>query len=477
MVKQVSEYVRKERMLEPNDTVVLGVSGGADSVCLFFLMLALQKEYQLSLVVVHVNHGLRGTEADQDEQYVKELCQAHKIPCHIVSGDVRAMADREKLSEEEAGRLLRYQAFEQVARECRADKIAVAHHENDNAETVLFQLFRGSGLKGMAGIAPVRGNIIRPMLQLQRQEIEAYLDNLGVTYCTDATNLTTEYTRNRIRLDLLPYVTEHINRNAIEHIVAGAQDIKEAWTYIRSQAEKICDMLVRESDGTYHIPVAEYSRQETVIKKELVRILLEKMTGGLKDITREHVERIVQLCDKQVGKEVQLPNRVVARREYEAICLSIAKIEDKQRPDNGKKKEDTFSYSVDVIPGKYYISQTNQYVEFTLEKYKKNLIIPQNGCTKWFDYDKINNTLTLRNRNEGDYLIVDAKHSRKKLKAFFIDQKVPQTIRNHILLVAEGSHILWVTGHRISEAYKIDENTKNILIVKVYGGNENGTQN
>ena len=202
--EKVFSYIREHHMLKPGDRVVAGISGGADSVCLLFVLLEWAKVCPLELAVVHVNHGIR-KEAGEDAAYVKSLCEAHCLPFYLLEKDVRERAEQEKCSEEEAGRKTRYEAFEAVAKEIGADYIAVAHNSNDRSETMLFHLFRGSGIKGLGSIQPVRDNIIRPILCLERKEIEAYLEDRGITYCQDATNATDDYTRNRIRHHILPY--------------------------------------------------------------------------------------------------------------------------------------------------------------------------------------------------------------------------------------------------------------------------------
>ena len=199
----------EHHMLTPGDRVVAGVSGGADSVCLLFVLLKIREEIPFSLHGVHVNHGIR-KEAGEDAAYVEQLCSQFGLPFILVKENVRERAAAEKRSEEEMGRLVRYQAFESVMKSVGANKIAVAHNSNDQAETMLFHLFRGSGLSGLCGIRPVRDHIIRPILCLERKEIEQYLEERKIAYCKDATNEEDDYTRNRIRHHILPYAEQEI---------------------------------------------------------------------------------------------------------------------------------------------------------------------------------------------------------------------------------------------------------------------------
>ena len=472
MINKIIDYVEKNRMLNAEEKVVLGVSGGADSVCLFFMFLELKKRYHLKLYVVHVNHGLRGVDAKRDARYVEELCNNYGIEYILVSENVKEIGEKEGISIEEAGRNIRYETFYKVLVHYKADKIAIAHNSDDKAETILFNLFRGTGLKGLTGISPVRDTIIRPLLCISREEIENYLEERNITYCTDLTNLETDYTRNKIRLKVLPYIKENINEKVKEHILNTSVMIDETLSYIEKNADDAMIRTVEEKEHHYCIHIDEFTNEDIVIQKLIIRKIMKLLTGKLKDITNEHINMVISLTSKEVGKRINLPYSMIAQKGYKDIKMYVS------REDNMglKTKEKEPLYQEIVIPGNYNIKERDIHLTFQLMNYKKNLIIPQNGYTKWFDYDKINNTVTLRTKKEGDYFQIDQKGSKKKLKNFFIDRKIPREEREHILLLADGSHIMWVIGERISEAYKIDESTKNILIVKLYGGNENGEQ-
>ena len=243
--EKVLSYIRTHNMLAPGQRVVAGLSGGADSVCLLSLLADLREEYSLELRAVHVHHGLRGEEADRDAAFSRELCRSLGVPFSLAFVNVKEEAGKRRISEEEAGRILRYQVFEREAgrweqelrREKTAEpagsqpesvKIAVAHHGDDSAETILYQLFRGSGLKGLSGIPPARGNIIRPLLCAERREIIAYLEEKGLPFVTDSTNLENDYARNKIRNQILPMAVQEINQGAADHIRRAGELIGEA---------------------------------------------------------------------------------------------------------------------------------------------------------------------------------------------------------------------------------------------------------
>ncbi|WP_167955314.1 tRNA lysidine(34) synthetase TilS [Anaerosporobacter faecicola] len=526
MLNKVRQYIDANHMLAKKAKVVLGVSGGADSVCLFFVMLALRESYDLTLYVVHVNHMIRGEEADRDQRYVEQLCAENQVTFHCIKEDVKEVAKKEHLSEEEAGREVRYKAFEEIRMLYGCDVIAVAHNSNDCAETMLFQLARGSGITGLTSIPPKRGHIIRPLLMVTRAEIEAYLKDRKIAYQTDETNLETVYARNRIRLDIMPYLEQHINKQAVAHMVKTAQMLTEVEEFIEKQ-EIICyNRLVQIKSGIYHVELAAFQREDPVIQKAMVRHILQELAGKLKDIERVHIEEICNLVTKGVGKKVDLPYGMVAYNDYKdlMICMKeqmgkveLEAIRQTQRPvveeslellilqkevsieqSFGKLKipgllsseeyqityaicpvEDTlqsilqdkmdtiWDTNENVVPD--FIRQLSNQSKF-YEEYKKSMINARNGYTKCFDYDKIKNAVQLRTRREGDYMQINAYNGTKKLKALLVDQKVPREQRSHIPLLADGSHIMWIPGSRISEAYKISESTRTILIVYLFGG-------
>ena len=227
MYQRVKAYVEKYHMLERGDKVIVGVSGGADSVCLLFMLLELQKEKEITIIAVHVHHGIRGRAADADEDYVRKICREQNVELYVWHEDVKYYAMEYKMTLEEAGRNVRRKVFEDVMAKCGGTRIALAHHQNDNAETLLWNLCRGCGLRGMGGIAPVDGVYIRPLLCLRREETEVYLKNQGISYCIDETNLEDTYTRNRLRGHVIPYLEEEINTQSVQHISKTKEQMRK----------------------------------------------------------------------------------------------------------------------------------------------------------------------------------------------------------------------------------------------------------
>ena len=472
MNRKVLDYVKKNNMIEQGDRIVVGVSGGADSVCLLYMLREICRDNRAVLFVIHVNHQIRGTEADQDELFVQELCRSLGVRFNTYSYEVRRLAKDQGISEEEAGRNARYQSFLKACRIYNCNKIAVAHNKNDNAETVLFHLFRGTGIKGMSGMEPVRSfspenediMLIRPFLCVEREEIEEYLQAEDISYRTDSTNLTEDYSRNKIRRQVLFYASKEINSCAVGNINETALKLKEAMEYIDSKVRERYLEIVSKIDNQYTVNVIDFSREPIVIQKGIIRRIIEELAGQLKDIEAKHIDSVISLCHKQVGKAVNLPYGMYAKRDYEEISLLIP-----QRENERISKAMLEPVKV-TIPGETLLIEKRKVFVTELKEYKKDDTIPKSGCVKWFDYDKIENTVEIRNRREGDFIQINCHGGHKKLKDYFIDHKVPKDIRDSQLLITDGNHVMWIpeTGERISERYKVEETTKKILLIKMF---------
>ena len=469
MLIKASNYIKSHILIEKGDRILVGVSGGADSVCLLHILSTLYQDTDVDFFAVHVHHGIRKEEADRDEAFVRELCYSLKIQYRSYHYDVISIASKEGISEEEAGRKVRYESFVDASNAYRCNKVAVAHNRNDNAETFIFNLFRGSAVKGLTGMDSIitmktdvgKIKVIRPLLAITREEIEAYLEERNLPYQNDSTNFSDVYTRNKIRNQVLGYAKSQINSNVIEHINNAAGHLRETLDFVEKRINERYEALVSKDDIFCEYSIHELEYEDIVIRKGIIRRILGDLAGSLKDIEAKHVETVLSLAKKQVGKMVCLPYGMIAIRKYDRIRLCLEPNGKEQILHNNEPVIPT-----DIIaPGRTDIEQYGIYIETDVFEYKKNLQIPKNSCMKWFDYDKIENTLKLRARKSGDYFHINNQGGRKKLKDYFIDLKIPKEERDDLLLVADGSHILWIVGYgnRISEGYKISNNTKRIL--------------
>ena len=470
--EKVFSFIEEHGMITPGDKIVVGVSGGADSVCLLFVLLEYAEKVPLQLAVVHVDHGLR-RDSGEDAEFVAQLCRQEDIPFYLQKVDVKAFAADRKLSQEEAGRQLRYIAFRETAKAFGANRIAVAHNGNDRAETMLFHLFRGSGLKGLCGIPPRREEIIRPLLCLERGEVEAYLSERGLSFRTDSTNLEDGYTRNRIRHHILPYAEQEVSTGTVAHMCRTADILSETEEYLEMQTLKAKEDCVEPSaaDGSSRaVDVQCFGQQHIALRKRLLLTLLEELAPGRKDISAVHVGEVLSLFEKESNSRIDLPCGIRAVRRYDKVYL--------ERSNKSDKTAFSPLYREVMLPSGetpepiYLDLGVGGQVEISIFLSKNEHEIPINQCTKWFDCDKIKESLVFRYRQTGDFFsIADGRggEKHKSLKDYMITEKIPRESRGSMPVLAEGHHVLWLVGHRISEYYKVGGNTKRILQVKLIG--------
>lgn len=456
-------YIEKYRMIKPEDTIVAGISGGPDSLCMLLLLCRLRKEIPFRLMVVHINHGIR-PEGAKDAAYVESLCAEFQLPFFLAEEDVRGMAVREGISEEEAGRNVRYLAFRDVLqREAGGSgKIAVAHNANDRAETMLFHLFRGTGLVGLGSIRPVREEIIRPILCLSREEIELFLTDEGRAGCLDETNLQDDYTRNKIRHHILNYASAQVCSNAVGNMWDTADRIMEAAEYILEKTKECYAYCLCSDQREIILDAQRLNEQEAFLQKQILLYTLERLICHRKDITAVHVEDCLRLLKGSGGRTIMLPDGCMVMREYE--YLTFTKKEWLAEKKTGREcillnPEETVE-----IPGLGKISAT-------VFAYEKSLNIPRKTYTKWFDYDKISKIPVFRTRKTGDYLTINPDMMKKTLNRYMIDEKISKYSRDDLYVLADESHIIWVPGYRISQYYKVTDQTKKILQVQTGGEN------
>lgn len=458
IIQKIEAFIRCNQMIERGDHLIVGVSGGADSICLLLVLLRLREVFGHQVSVVHVNHGIRGDAAEKDAEFVRSFCEERGIKCHICRCKVPEYARMHGMSEEEAGRAVRYEAFREEKKKypARKVKIAVAHHLQDHAETMLFHLVRGTGIRGLAAIVPVCGDIIRPLLHTSRQEIEAYLALTGQDYCIDATNETDAYSRNKIRHQVLPALCE-INSCAAQHMYQTARQLQEIADYLSKQAAAAQELCCRIVPDAVWIEKEKFLGLDTVVQREMLHQLLGMLAGSRKDLTREHICQVLELFDKQNGRRVKLPYGMEAVRVYSGVEIHVVKNVKNAEKESANKRdylEKQFSFRI-IEPFSEHMSQISK------KKY-----------TKCFDYDKIKYGLCVRHRQPGDYLTIDASGSRQKLKKYLVNEKIPVKEREQLLLLADGSHIMWIVGYRISSDYKVSEQSRRILEVTFCGGKE-----
>lgn len=479
MTDEVYRWIDRENLIQAGDHIIAGVSGGADSVCLLLVLLELQKRMEFTLEVVHVEHGIRGEESLGDARFVENFCKEKNVACRVYSVNVPEYAATNCIGMEEAARMLRYDCYRKAAGQSHSlsVKIALAHHADDNAETVLFQMARGSGIKGMCGIPSKRQltgqvTIIRPLLGMTRSEIEEYLKEREQEFCIDSTNLDTDYSRNRIRHVILPELKK-VNVKAVAHITQSAGILTELSDYLEGEVLRITDKCCGKTDKGLRLSDELFEGYPSILQKEVVHRILGEVAGSRKDIGNTHVESVINLFELQVGRRISLPYQMMAERIYGGIHIFTPETPETYRTEPEEMIEIREEQLAQAKSEKgVCIPVRDGELRLRIFDFDGKMGgIQKKAYTKWLNYDKIKNGLLLRKRAGGDYLTIDSAGHKKKLKEYFIEEKIPREQRECTWLLTEGAHVLWVVGGRISADYKIEANTKRILEVQMVGGN------
>ena len=461
-VEKVLLDIKDKSLINKGDIIVVGFSGGPDSVCLLHVLKNIEEIMNIKLVAVHVNHMLRGQDSFEDEKYSKSFCEKLNIELKVKQIDLESIAKKKKLSIEEAGRDERYKIFEKVVKELNADKIAVAHNKNDQAETVLMNIIRGTGLSGLKGMDFKRGKIIRPLLNIDRLEIEEYCNKYNLEPRIDKSNLETIYTRNKIRLDLIPYISEHFNVDIISKLTKMSEIIKNENDFIEYYTDKLYNkVLIRKRDGEVVLNIKTFNTYHKGAKGRILRKAIKEVIGFIKGIESVHIDDIIKLAlDGRVGAVIHLPHKIRVEKSYETLKVyqfkafpQVNLYEIKLNvPGDTFIKDEKFILRADIIDD--IMDDINS------DRYKNN----QNTSTiQYFDYDKLVEGINIRKRESGDIIKPLNSNGTKKIKKYFIDEKIPIDIRNNIPLVAKGKEIVWIIGYVISDNYKVTLSTRKVL--------------
>ena len=470
--KKIADYVKANKLVGPAQRLLLAVSGGADSTALLHVMHALKAAGSLNceLLCAHVNHQLRGRDADLDEALVAD--QAAELKISLTTGrlDVREYSRREKLSIETAARQLRIQTLSRIAKENNCDAVVTAHQKNDNAETVIQRMARGTGFRGLAGIWPVRifadgTKFIRPLLCAGRDEIIAYLQERNLQWCCDRTNTDCGYRRNFIRHKLLPELQRNANRSIVEQLSELAGSAHRFCRLISSHADDLWPEMVDCDGDKVTIDVGMFLSRPRPVKVEIVRRSLAQIGCGERYLTQKHYEKILQLAERNVtGKKFELPGEFIVYREYGKLTLSH------NRECSVGQAPHYFDKSVTLkVPGR---TRFGRYLieAMLLEADGAGLGQFVAGKTNWverFDLETIELPLTVRFRRAGDRFTPLGLKSQKKLGKFLTDQRIPRRLREKVLVIADAERIVWVCPVRMSEQAKVTNQTYRTLQLRI----------
>mgnify|MGYP000229660139 CR=1 FL=1 len=463
--KKVLETIRDRRLTVPGEGIVAGISGGPDSVCLLHVLYSLRQALGIKLYAVHINHMLRDKEADLDEEYTAGLCNDLGIPLHISRVDVATAAREQGISLEEAGRDIRYSEFRKYAETVGAAKIAVAHNRNDQAETVMLNIIRGTGAAGLSGMEYIRGDIIRPLLGTGRDEIERYCREAGLRPRTDSTNLQQEYTRNKVRLGLIPYINEKFDTDIVSSLCRLAENAAADERFMEKYAQHDYERIVLEKgDGFVCLDNRTLSGLDPAIRMRVLKMAVTDAAGSAKGIGAIHYQALSSLSVKGVtGARAELPHSIRASVSYGVLRIYSEKTAIKQN-----REIPGFEVKISV-PGVTEVpvigAAVTTYVEnvSNIDNYGR---LGYNPKVQFFDYDKLSEGIYIRNRRNGDIFKPLGSNGTKKLKEYFIDSKIPRESRDEIPLISCGNEIVWVIGYKISDKFKVTENTRNVLKIE-----------
>ncbi len=461
---RVREFLVAHDLDHPSQPLVVGVSGGPDSLCLLYALDRLREEFGLSLHIAHLNHCLRGRGSEEDAAFVSRLAQEMGIPSTIGREDVRLWRSPHSHSLEERAREARYAFLGRVAQETRAQGILVAHTSDDQTETVLLHLLRGSGVPGLRGMrsvhsfsTPMGGCIMlfRPLLDLPRSDTEAYCRALSLTPRLDPSNRSTDYLRNRIRLELIPFLRDY-NPNveaALQRLaVAASLDME----FIEGEVGRAWASVVKEAPGGLRVDSERLCALPPSLRLHLLRRALETLLGDLVDIEQGHIAALEKLMAKPTGKTLCLPRGVTATMEYGQCLLALQRAEeDTSTPIRGEHRL--------AVPGE---TRVDGWVVRASVVAREECRLEAGGLKAALDLDKVGQDLTVRGRRRGDRFQPLGMEHEKKLQDFLVDSKVPRRLRDGIPLVCAQGQIVWVVGLRIDDRAKVTESTSQVLLLE-----------
>ena len=458
MIDKVKQFIIDNELIQNNDKILIALSGGPDSVCLLSILYELKEKFNIKLAAAHVNHMLRGEEADKDEEYAKELCNKLNIEFYSKKIDIDKIANEKNISHEMAGRDERYKFFFELSKVNGYNKIAVAHNSNDQAETIIMNIMRGSGIEGLCGIRSKRENgIIRPILCLSRKEIEEYCEKYNLNPRIDKTNLENIYRRNKVRLDILPYMKENFNKDIINTINRMAKLIQVDNDFLEKESNNYYDLYCLKDKSKLIISKEAFKLDKAILTR-IIKKSFMNFSNKFNNFEMKHIYELILLAKNETNKRIYLPNDIIALNVYGDIHLK--KKNDKKIINKGIDQEIIIEKA--DLNGKS-IEYGDYIVGFNVINNKNNIEFSNNVLIKYLDYDKIKEKLIIRKRKDGDRIVPLGMKGSKKIKDIFIDLKVPLDQRDEIPILCFDNEIAWVVRYKVSESFKISKETKNII--------------
>ena len=443
--QKVLKFIDEKNLIKRDDKILTALSGGPDSVFLLYFLNKFSKKFKISLAAIHINHGLRGKAASTDENFCKELSKKLGIPFYSVKKDVKALAKKIKVSIEEAGRLIRYEEFEKLSIKEGFTKIATAHIADDNAETVLLNLIKGTGLNGISGIPYSRGKIIRPLLFLTKEEIVQYLKFYKIDYRTDLSNLQSNYERNFLRNEIIPLIKKKLNPSLENTLLKSSGVFKEINNFVKKKLKDEIDHLVTKKDAVLSISLSNLDKTENELRGEAIRLIFEKEYKI--QLSFDEVKKIFSLIEKQPGRSINLPAKLKVVRERKELVVINQKKDVKQKPV--------------VISNGDSVKINDKYLSIKEVKASKKRFNSDKNI-EFINADKTKSRFILRRWQPGDRFIPLGMKGSKKVSDFLSEQKLSTYSKKDQMILTNDNRIVWVIGLRLDNRFRITPQTKKI---------------
>jgi tRNA(Ile)-lysidine synthase len=467
--QRVLRYMRKNRLVEAGQKVLVAVSGGPDSVCLLHTLFHLQSELGISLHIAHLDHQLRGEESEADARYVAEMARQLGLPAAIEKRDAAAYAGAHRLSSEEAAREVRYSFLAQTAREVGAERVAAGHTLNDQVETILLHIIRGTGTTGLGGLLPChdmqfsgcRLTLIRPLLEVRREETEEYCAQLQLEPCLDASNLSLSPLRNRVRHELLPFLQGY-NPAIFESLLRISRIARDDRAFLDRASDQAWQESVQREGRAFIFSKKAFRSLAPAMQRHLLRRTIEELLGTLKDIEARHIEEILAALSKPAGRRITLPEGLVFGIEYDRCWLGFNPQDLVPLPElNGAY--DLQIPGRTVIPGWRIEAKVGPYIPGETPAG----VGKTDGFSACFDMDRVGDKIIVRARRRGDRFQPLGLGRTKKVGEFMLDARIPRDWRSRVPVLSTPEQIIWVAGWRIDERVKVTSETRTVLCLRV----------
>lgn len=444
-LEKFKNFIEENNLIDKGDSIVSAVSGGSDSVFMLEMLLAIKDDYDLKIIVSHVNHGLRGAEAQRDEDFVKKLAKKNGLIYEVEHINMAGYAKEHSLTCEEAGRKLRYLFFEEIKEKYKADKVSIAHNENDVAETIFLNIFRGTGLDGLESIPLRRDFYIRPILCFEKSEILDFLKENNIRYVDDSTNFTNDYKRNMIRNEIIPFIKKNFNENIVSSMSRLASIAKENNLYLEDIINDKYINIVKSNT----IDREGFNELNHYEKTLVLRKFLRENLNYLNNISKDNIEDMINLISLDSGKKYDIDGKHYLVNDFDKTIFKKLDI-------NELSEEISLDFKLDKVYNIY-----GSKFKFVLS----DKILSK----KYLDYDLLTGKLSLRNRRSGDRFNPFGMKGSKKIKDYFVDKKVSSDDRSKVLFLMNGDEIAYVVGYDIADKYRASSKTKNYLNVIMEG--------